>query len=61
MPTAGEPIENFYVSRISWLVGQGREDLIDAVADEFERPCRRVEGLEVSERPAQPWPDRLAG
>ena len=28
--------EQFYVSRINWLVGEGRDDLIDAIADEYE-------------------------
>jgi hypothetical protein len=30
-------IEEFYISRVNWLVGQGRDDLIDTVADEYER------------------------
>jgi hypothetical protein len=30
-------VEEFYVSRVNWLVNLGREDLIDPIADEFER------------------------
>jgi hypothetical protein len=30
-------LEEFYVTRVNWLVSQGREDLIDPIADEFER------------------------
>lgn len=29
--------EHVYISKINWLVSVGREDLIDEVADEFER------------------------
>ena len=34
-------VEEFYVSRVNWLVSQGREDLIDPIADEFERHLSR--------------------
>jgi hypothetical protein len=26
----------FYITRVNWLVSQGRDDLIDAIADEYE-------------------------
>jgi hypothetical protein len=31
-----KPIADRYVSQINWLVSQGREDLIDPIADEYE-------------------------
>jgi hypothetical protein len=74
MPTEEDHIANFYVSRANWLVGRGREDVLDAIADEFERPCRQVVHLEAerdahtpsrtrghSEPDAGSWQDRLAG
>ncbi len=30
-------INDYYVSHINWLVHRGRDDQIDAVADEYER------------------------
>ncbi len=34
---ADPAVHEFYVSQVNWLVSRGREDLIDCVADEFER------------------------
>lgn len=31
---------NYYVAKINWLVSTGRDDLIDEIADQFERPTR---------------------
>jgi hypothetical protein len=28
-----------YVTKINWLVATGRDDLIDEIADEYERPA----------------------
>ena len=32
--------DDFYICRINWLVAQGRPDLIDEIADDYER--RRI-------------------
>ncbi len=28
-------LDEFYIKRINWLVGQGRDDLIAAIADDY--------------------------
>ena len=30
-------LNDYYVSQVNWLIHRGRDDLIDAVADEYER------------------------
>ncbi len=30
-------LSDFYVAQVNWLVKRGRDDLIDCVADEYER------------------------
>jgi hypothetical protein len=45
-------IDEFYVSRINWLVTIGRTDLIDEIADDCERrrPARRSSPSAVAGR-----------
>jgi hypothetical protein len=58
-----------YVTRSAWLREVGRPDLVDEVADQFERPVpptedagwpRRSRGWRSWER-LHPHPDRVAG
>jgi hypothetical protein len=32
-----QAIDDYYVSHVNWLIHRGRDDQIDAVADEYER------------------------
>lgn len=32
-----QAVNNYYVSHLNWLIHRGRDDQIDAVADEYER------------------------
>lgn len=32
-------VDEFYIRRINWLVTVGRPDLIDEIADDYERRC----------------------
>jgi hypothetical protein len=32
-----QAINDYYVSHVNWLIHRGRDDQIDAVADEYER------------------------
>ena len=32
-------LRNFYISRINWLAGPAREDLVDEIADDYFRPA----------------------
>ena len=32
-----DAVNNYYVSHLNWLIHRGRDDQIDAVADEYER------------------------
>jgi hypothetical protein len=41
-------IDEFYVSRINWLITVGRDDLIDEIADDCER--RRSTPVEMGTR-----------
>jgi hypothetical protein len=46
-----------YVSKLNWLVRNGREDLIDEIADQFERS--EPTGREVFWNALEPgWPFR---
>ena len=33
-------LNDFYVSQTNWLIRRGRDDLLDAIADEYERDVR---------------------
>jgi len=35
-------LDDYYVAHTNWLVHRGRDDLIDAVADEYERDLRTL-------------------
>ena len=35
-------LSDFYVAQTNWLIRRGRDDLIDAIADEYERDMRAV-------------------
>ncbi len=48
-----------YISKINWLVQTGREDLIDEIADEFERRPRPGRDAFWSRDLAR-WPGRRA-
>jgi hypothetical protein len=37
-----QAVNNYYVSHINWLIHRGRDDQIDAVADEYERDLRAL-------------------
>jgi len=36
LPQRADRLAEFYITRVNWLISQGREDLIDAIADEYE-------------------------
>jgi hypothetical protein len=46
-------LNDYYVAHTNWLVHRGRDDLIDAVADEYERDLRTL-------RASRQEPDRAA-
>ncbi|HEY3714536.1 MAG TPA: hypothetical protein VGL39_08425 [Jatrophihabitantaceae bacterium] len=46
-------LNDYYVAHTNWLVHRGRDDLIDAVADEYERDLRTL-------RASQQEPDQAA-
>jgi hypothetical protein len=46
-------VHDQYVTKINWLISRGREDLIDEIADEYERPSQ--DGTQ-----AQPAHDRVS-
>jgi hypothetical protein len=35
-------LSDFYVAQANWLIRRGRDDLIDSIADEYERDMRAV-------------------
>ena len=37
-----QAINDYYVSHVNWLIHRGRDDQIDAVADEYERDLRTL-------------------
>ena len=37
-----QAINDYYVSHVNWLIHRGRDDQIDAVADEYERDLALV-------------------
>lgn len=50
---------DWYVSKVNWLVSHGRDDLIDEIADEFER--REPSGREAFwSRDVARWPGQAA-
>ena len=34
---AADAVHDRYVSQLNWVISQGRDDLIDVIADEYER------------------------
>jgi len=45
-------LSDFYVARTNWLIGRGRDDLIGAITDEYERDMRTVLAAPRRERAA---------
>jgi hypothetical protein len=49
-------LNDYYVAQVNWLVRAGRDDLIDVIADEYERDVAaartRVEQREVPDQAA---------
>lgn len=35
-------LNDHYVAQVNWLVCRGRDDLIDVIADEYERDLHRL-------------------
>ena len=52
MSRSRSALADSYVAQVGWLVPSGRTDLVDLVADEFERPQVPA---------AEPAPDDRAG
>jgi hypothetical protein len=46
-------LNDYYVSHANWLVRRGREDLIDVIADEYERDRSAVRACRRDEEPGR--------
>jgi len=43
-------VQEFYIAQANWLIHHGREDLIDFVADEYERDLRSMHDTSTGQR-----------
>lgn len=46
-------MNDYYVSHVNWLVHRGRDDLIDAVADEYEHDLHALRARRAPTRSEQ--------
>lgn len=54
-----QAIDDYYVSHVNWLIHRGRDDQIDAVADEYERDLSALRHGSTEQRRGEE-PDRAA-